>query len=255
MLLWKKPRSRGGPCVAALQMFSQSAKKPIKKETNIMTPGPDYIYKCPKCSNLLRRGSLRSGNTIGAELYSDGKQIAPMLPEFPNLTKCKKCETILWLSEMKEIGTCDLWDDESNEKSKKEWQNADRAEFLDVDDWFRAFELDGVKKDREKEKIVRCYIWRAFNDRIRLGTTDCANSDFVLESEEVSWKQNCLRLIELLDKKDINQKIMTAELHRNLGEFELCMEIINSLDSDYAWLIERFKIECENKNKLLVKLN
>jgi hypothetical protein len=52
-----------------------------------MRPGPDYIFECPKCSTLIKRGSLKSGNGFGAKLFSDGKQVAPRLPEFPKLTK------------------------------------------------------------------------------------------------------------------------------------------------------------------------
>ena len=69
-----------------------------------MKPGPDYIYKCPVCGKLVKRGSLMSGNTFGAKLYSDGKNDAPMLPDFPNLSKCAKCDTIFNLRELKEVG-------------------------------------------------------------------------------------------------------------------------------------------------------
>jgi len=212
---------------------------------NATTPGPDYIYECPKCSNLLKKGSIMSGNTIGSTLYSDGKMIAPMLPEFPNLTKCKKCDTILWLSEMKEVGTC-----ESNDKCKKEWVNADWAEFLDVVDLFRFLELDIVKNNKEKERIIRQQIWWTFNGRLRNN-----KEIFVKENDEVLFKQNCYRLIELFDTTDINQKIMTAELRRNLGEFDMCMEIVNSLGKDFDWITEKFKKECEIHNKFLIKLS
>ena len=213
--------------------------------TNAHTPGPNYIYKCPKCSSLLKKGSSASGNTFGSTLYSDGKMIAPMLPEFPNLTKCKKCDTILWLSDMKEIGTCDEWD----EKCNPEWKNADRVEFLDVNDLLHFLESDFVKNNNEKERIVRQRIWWTFNDRIREG-----NEIFVQETDKVLWEQNSKRLIELFDSADVNQKIMTAELRRNLGEFDVCMELINSLDNNFDWIIEKFKIECNNRNKLLIKL-
>jgi hypothetical protein len=46
-----------------------------------MIPGPTHIIKCPKCTNLLSKSSLRSGNTIGTELFSVTKIIAPILPE------------------------------------------------------------------------------------------------------------------------------------------------------------------------------
>lgn len=208
-------------------------------------PGPNYIYKCPKCSNLLKRGSNISGNTFGATLYSDGKMIAPMFPEFPNLTKCKKCDTILWLSETKELGTCGAPD----KKCKTEWQKADRAEFLEVSDLFRFLEFDTVQNNKEKEKIVRQQIWWTFNDRVREG-----KEIFNGETEEDLWKLNCQRLIELFDMTDINQKVMVAELYRQLGDFDECLKIINSLDEQYDWIVNKLKIECENGNKQLVKL-
>ena len=62
-----------------------------------MIQGSDYIYKCPKCGNLLKKLTLISGNTFQGTVYSDGKSIYPMLPEIPNLTKCKKCDEIFWL--------------------------------------------------------------------------------------------------------------------------------------------------------------
>lgn len=214
---------------------------------NAHIPGPNYIYKCPKCSNYLKRGSNVSGNTFGATLYSDGKMIAPMLPEFPDLTKCEKCDTILWLSDMEKIGTCEEWD---NKKCKPEWKNASKVEFLGVNDLVRFLELDSVKNDKEKERIVRQEIWWAFNDRIRAG-----NEIFIQETDEDLWRQNCLRLIELFDDMtDINQVIMTAELYRNLGKFDECIKLMDSVDKDYDWIIQKFKSECANKNKLLIEL-
>ena len=217
----------------------------LMQATNAHTPGPDYIYECTKCKNLLKKGSNASGNSLGSTLYSDARMIAPMLLEFPNFTKCQKCNTVLWLSEMKEIGTCG----ERNKNCKLEWKYADRARFLDVKDLFRFLEMDIVKNDKVKEKIVRQQIWWTFNDRVR------ANKEiFIDKGDEILWEQNCRRLIELFDVEDVNQKIMKAELHRNLGEFETCMELINSLDKSFDWLTDKFKEACDNRNKGLIIL-
>ena len=208
-----------------------------------MMPGPDYIYQCPKCSNLLRKGSLWSGNTYGGELYSDGKIVAPMLPEFPNLTKCKKCDEILWLSDMEQLGT--------DENTKPEWEIADQVEFLGVPDLLRFLEWDSVKNNAEKEEYVRFHIWQTFNDRIRE-----KSQIFIQKSEEVLWKQNCQRLIELCDTTVINQKIMVAELYRNLEDFDTCVDILDSVDDkSYDWVVEKLRIECENMNRYVVRLN
>ena len=76
-----------------------------------MIPGPDYIYECPnsKCPNHLIQGSLASGNTFGQRIFSDGKNIAPMLTQFSTITKCQKCDTIFWMKDAKKIGEIDRY--------------------------------------------------------------------------------------------------------------------------------------------------
>ncbi|MGI6521422.1 MAG: hypothetical protein ACOX2D_09890 [Fermentimonas sp.] len=210
-----------------------------------MLPGPNYVYKCPNCGNLLRKGSLMSGNTFGAEIFSDGKRIAPMLPEFPELTKCKKCNTIFWLSKLKEIGTYQ-WGDKVN----SHWKNADNAEFLNIEDYFRALN-EGLADNMQEELFVRQRIWWAYNDRVRNG-----NNPFSDVNDEIMWRENCIKLISLLDASDLSQRIMIAELKRNLGDFDSCLEIIKKIDNvELNWLKKTFISECEKRNKWVVKLN
>ena len=64
-----------------------------------MIPGPTIYYKCPICELLSSTGSLVSGNTIGSRLFSDGKSISPMLPEFPVMNKCQDCNHSFWLND------------------------------------------------------------------------------------------------------------------------------------------------------------
>ena len=174
-----------------------------------MLPGPNYVYKCPNCGNLLTKGSLMSGNTFGAKIFSDGKRIAPMLPVYPKITKCKKCNTIFWLSKSKEIGTFE-WGDNNN----SQWQNADKAEFLEIDDYYNAINK-GIAENSKEELFIRQRIWWAYNDKIRKG-----QKIFNDESDELRWIDNVRKLKILLDQSDINQKIMIAEINRNLGDFE-----------------------------------
>lgn len=202
-------------------------------------PGPNLVYKCPKCGSLLQNSSLMSGNNAGAKLYSDGKQDAPMLPSFPDLTKCKKCDSIFWLSDLKVI------EERSWLARGKEWEeDVPFAEFLNVNDLFRA-----LNEYKNKEFSIRIMIWWTFNDRVR------ENHDlFVEQDDENLWQSNCNALLNLLDKNDINQKIMIAELYRNLGQFEKCLDIINNLPNNFDWLKEQFKAECEKHNHLVFEI-
>jgi hypothetical protein len=210
-----------------------------------MLPGPNLIYKCPNCVNILQNQSLLSGNTFDSKIYSDGKRIFPMLPEFPDLTKCKKCEHIFWLSKTREIGSYN-WGEENNFL----WQNADKAKFLTIDEYFMALALN-VAKDKSEEFYIRQRIWWSFNDRVRNGN-DLYNS----EEEKTKWESNVSAFIKILDPDDVSQLIMIAELNRNLGNFEICLTLIESLTiPDLDWLKEAFIKNCSVLNQLVFQLN
>ena len=206
-----------------------------------------YIYKCPNCGNLISRESYISGNTFGAQIFSDGKIIAPMHPLIPNLTKCKKCETIFWLSKLKEIGTFGC-DDCTN--YVKEWKESDCAAFLDLEDNYNALDK-GLAENKEEELNIRISIWWEYNNRIREG-----ENIFRDEKDELRWTENLERLKTLLDQSDIDQRMMIAEINRNLGDFENCISVIQTIDDDEVnRMKEKILNECHRKNKWVVELD
>ncbi len=121
-----------------------------------------------------------SCNTIGAKFYSDGKKVAPGLPDFPKITKYKKCNCIFWLDKAEQIethqpGAIDdsKWYDvggadkaEFSSIDDHEQYDANEAEFLTIDDYFEALELK-LAESKNEEMYIRKKIWWAFNDRIR----------------------------------------------------------------------------------------
>jgi hypothetical protein len=187
-----------------------------------------------------------SGNTIGAKFFSDGKQIAPMLPEFPNVTKCKKCNAIFWLRKLEEIGTYD-W----GEKVNPDWLNADEAEFLTINEYFNAIE-SGVAANEDEEYFIRQLIWWEFNDRLR-----DHKEIFTNENDESLYRINCFALIYMLETENDNQglRLFTSELYRNLGNFEKCISLIDSItDERLDWVVEIERRECLAKNKYVVQI-
>jgi len=55
-----------------------------------MILGPNIIVKCPLCGVRYQKKTLRSGNTFGAECFSDGECFANMLPQYPEYSKCHR---------------------------------------------------------------------------------------------------------------------------------------------------------------------
>ena len=221
-----------------------------------MTFGENYIFQCPGCTNKISRGSLMSGNTIGAKYYSDGKRIAPMMMEFPNITKCIKCHTIFWFKNAKQIGKSS-WLDELKDDN----ENIQHANFLSIQEYFEALEKK-VYQSAGEERDLRISIWWIFNDRVR--HVDEKHKlrkqhipiQFLSDDEKKQWEENTYYLIGMLDQGNSDDRIMMAELNRNTGKFDRCMEIIHSIeDENLNWLKQMFDKKCKNKDPFVFQLN
>ena len=210
-----------------------------------MQPGPIQVYKCPNCGNKVMNGTIASGNTFGSILYSDGKNVSPNFPDSPDIAKCSKCDTIFWLRKANEFEMVNYFNP-IIQKFKAE----DKARFFTLYEYVGALDST-IIKSKVDERDIRSAIWWRFNDRVRKG-----EPLFTSEKDKEIWENNTKRLIELLDITDIDQKISIAELNRNLGNFEKCLEILNSIEiPKHGWLKEKFKKACHKKQKEVFVLN
>ncbi len=196
-----------------------------------MIQADDLYFECPVCGTYVSQQSLLSGNTFGARLYSDGKQDAPMLPEFPMISKCFNCGNIYWLNQATQ---CEI----NNEETIQ------HAGFLGLVDLQRALD-ENLASNREDEIYLRQRIMWLINDRSRFGIS------FLLDVEtRVIWESNQLRLLAVLDENILNEKILIAEIFRNMGAFTKSREMINSIDSKKLdWLKSAFIENIDKKNK------
>lgn len=249
-----------------------------------MQYGPHEVFQCPKCYNLIKRRSLISANTFNAIIYSDGKIFASMFRTSPVVTKCFYCNTIIWFHKLKPIGLLPLRRKDPSEYVYKfrfqYWReelylldtnvNLDNVSYLqsavplDIEDYFRILN-ERLYENRDEELFIRREIWWQYNDRIRdreildkygLVKSDFKKNNFKLfadENDEARWKENCLRLISLFNPSDLKQRMLIAELKRNLGEFDECVSILNSINDDKLnWKKEKLLAACEQKNKFVI---
>lgn len=191
-----------------------------------MLPGPTYIYQCPNCINLLRIGSLMSGNTFGAERYSDGKMIAPMLPEYPEITKCSKCNTIFWLDKAQKVGEI-LW----NERSEifEEWGNSEAAKFLTTHDYFKA--LEGKVYDAKDTLMAEKHFRKAYNlDPENINNIN--NLSWVLIRSGINVEEGLALSEKGLEKRPDSMRFLWLKglaLHK-LGKHEEALAILKEAD-------------------------
>lgn len=253
-----------------------------------MILGPDIYYKCPNCGTYLYTHSLISGNACGAKRYSDGKMIAPMLPEYPNLTKCEECGTIVMLSRLervveesctrknsrtekienpqrKNIGLWkNFWQEITRTKRNIPEEPEKQQEHIEV-------EAHAVKRSYEcrhlgisdlhkaldifpdDELYIRLKIWRDYNDIFRpfWGFKPCEGIG-PLDSKE--YRDNCYALLDLLNKDKKDERLAYAEINRNLGNFTECLNLITK--SEREDFIEKILVlECKKGNRRTVQVD
>jgi hypothetical protein len=174
-----------------------------------MIPGPDLRYKCPDCGKIHLRSSLASGNTIGAVYYSDNRCIAPMLPEFPHITKCLQCKLIFWL-------------DSSTKTEERDSLSRDYADFLTTDEYKEALSL-GMGHDQTRETHLRMRLLWSWHEEMERGT---------LLPEDVykdpAYEENIDALQKLINTNDTGGLLYFAELHRFAGRFEEAAHILEA---------------------------
>ena len=199
-----------------------------------MTPGPTLEINCPACGQTHFRGSINSGNTFGARYYSDGKRIAPMLPEFPYFVKCQSADCGVFFKANKTKPCAD--------KNSK----GDFVRFLSINEYIRAIDV-GLFNSAEKGSdewnddilSLRIELWRAFNHR------DPKMSKITLEDKSVTvldglekatseekavYVDNCRKITSLMENKsDDVSCLIKAENYRNIGEFDMCKRLLRDI--------------------------
>lgn len=209
-----------------------------------MLPGPDQIIACPHCKGLARYMTPLSGNTFGAQLWTDGKQIAPMLPTPPAVVKCQHCGKCYWLEHAEEVGTVDRWGSEDQQVDAA-WSSAEVVQEPAEEDYYLAIE-NGLAQGREKEKILRILAWWRRNDVFRSAPDTPANAN---PDGAGPWRKNLESLAHLLGEGDETESLMKAELLRELGEFEIAKGVLGSIRSrDVVAVVRQMNALCDRRD-------
>ena len=172
-----------------------------------MTLGPTIIRKCVSCGNLFSQRTIGSGNTFGATQWSDGKMDAPMLPDEPSLVKCPHCGNLIWIDEQEVVGEIDGW--RSRTHANPSFENVASYETPTFNEYV-VFLNDG-SYDENQERYVRLRAWWHSNDFRRITTLAHPLTD----SEIANMEAFAL----LLDEHDETDRLIKAEVFRELGRF------------------------------------
>lgn len=214
-----------------------------------MLPGPTVYRECPACNTTVTGDSLASGNTFGAVYWSDGKMDAEMLPEFPEIVKCPDCSDLFWIEESTVIGEYDWFNGEDYEKPE-EWKNAKSVIEPRVEDYIRAIEMKLFSGDDDREKYLRIHLWWLINDFVRYEDRE---PDLFKDHKE-TFQNNLKYLDKLLGENDDDEKLMKAEIARELGEFDLCANRLEEVSEEKGDVCRQIKIFVQRKSQIVQRL-
>lgn len=189
-----------------------------------MEPELVKIRKCSECSGLVQGDTIPSGDMLTVTYWTDGKRDGPisfgMPPDIPRFLKCPYCQALLWIDEQEELEESELLND------REIFERAKLCRMPEFQDYLAALKINNLDKD--KEKYLRLRAGRSGNDKRR--DADIKQN---LSDDE---KENLQILDEMLSPSNDDDRLMKAEIKRELGKFEEAEAIFNTpFDSDLSW--------------------
>jgi hypothetical protein len=224
-----------------------------------MILGPDQIVACPHCGALAKYMTLLSGNTFGARVWTDGKRLAPMLPAPPAVVKCHHCGDCYWLADAEEVGAVELWPGGHLLArvftlpvlralgTVKLWPGAEWAAAPVIEepaeaDYYDALER-GLATNSEQERTLRILAWWRRNDAFRHDAQAEAGRALSLSD---TCRTNLEALATTLDEADERDRLMKAEVLRQLGEFEAAKTLLRRVTSaEYGAFVRQLRLAAD----------
>ena len=206
-----------------------------------MTPGPDQVVACPHCSGLARYHTINSGNTFGARIWTDGKRIAPMLPEPPRVVKCHDCRNCYWLADARKVGEVGGWRPEAGATSPA-WLAEPVVEEPAEEDYYRLLE-SGSPVAAKRLRVLRTLAWWRRNDTFRDAAPDDRPASAIASGP---CRSNLEALVDLLQQDNGDTALMRAEALRELGDFAGAAQALSTVSQAKAgWVVQRIAGLCE----------
>ena len=187
------------------------------------TPGPTLIKKCNRCDGLMKQRTIASGNNFGARYWTDGKVDSPMLPDTPLVAVCPHCRKVDWIKNLPEVGEIPAPRGFGIPLPEYDLSFHEHPFFeVPTGDDYLGF-LESTELIHDQELYLRWTYWHLMNDPRRKTS--------VMQPLGIDEVENLQRLLVLIKSPSESIRLTKAEIHRELGDFESCA---NLLDYDFS---------------------
>lgn len=176
------------------------------------------IRKCAACGAAIEYDTMM-GCSQSRDYWTDGHVPCSLVADWPvmSFVKCPLCAALMWIDELKASKRASLV------------LSGDRSFIYPTTHELLAVLEKGVD-DPVKYRHLRIQVWRGGNDARRKG------KNLPLEPFEID---NLQALLGLLDTNIPEDKLVTAEVLRELGRFDQALEVLgHAFEDRYAGEVE-----------------
>ena len=231
-----------------------------------MLPGPDKVIVCPSCKGLETYLTLYSFTEIRPYTWTDGFRISMQRPRPPGIVKCGQCSYVYWLKDAEVIGEVPLW---GGTTSSPGWHKAEHVVEPSETDYYAAL-ASGLGRTPEEERSARVLGWWKSNEPLRGDIVTQVykswnfspvreNAGRRVRHEIGTWnldpptrQANMELLLALLDMSNAGDRLMKAEVLRQLGRFDEALAALRNVGSEEAsWIVDQVRPLCEEEDQLV----
>lgn len=199
-----------------------------------MAPGPARKVYCPHCHAVKLIATIASGNTLGATMWSDMKQDAPMMPQASYVQKCEACGKYFSLAP---------WADYEVEPEYADDGAAGTWGYLTLAEWKEAvaqLEADNKYTGEDDKASVYINFLQSYNDEFFRSKEPKEPT----EADKAFFAEYVKKLAGILpvDKLSADASLMVLEFYREAGMWDEIAELQPKVDKIVSTRNDGYKI-------------
>ncbi len=180
-----------------------------------MLPEPPLLRECPHCHRAVLFPNFSRGSLRGASVWTDGRMVGPWIPDDLRLAGCPCCGEPFWVNEGIELGVA------TDATAQAKYPEAPMPKELDAPAILDALEK-GLARSPRQERYLRIHAWWRDGDGRREGVA----RELSGEAPDERQLSNMRRLHGMLDEEVPDDRLMKAELSRQLGRFDEALHLL-----------------------------
>lgn len=220
-----------------------------------MTLIDNIILTCPYCAKYVQTLEILSYHVFESILFSDGKaDTTPIIPNTSRILICPECDKNFWKDDAKQIldSKIDIYNIRSVSVPGDLFVVRNSEDLLGQARYYCKLLKDNFADNNERESYLRILLWHELNDIVRY---NIPVNTIILEERESLLRENLLNLIKIFNPTYEEEKLLLAEMYRELGDFDFAEKILEEIkEQDFLGKRNELLKACNRKNVKVFKL-